>query len=224
MPFPDGIQRPPNLASLTPEDRALAVSAMLNEYNTLRQESMSSIGNRVTIANFTFGAVAVILAAFVTQDKPSLLMGFVAMLLVPQISKVGLLIWLGEYGRSQRAGKWIAHLEQRISKVIGLDRVIAWETALLGRTNQVSYHMNYPYMSVVLLLLGVGWTGIAVGATILANVLGADVLLSVLGAVLSLLVVATLAAIEVRFALFFRRKWRKIKDDYSEHGPDIWEV
>lgn len=41
-----------------------------------------------------------------------------AVLFVPQVAKTGLLIWLGEYDRSQRAGKWIADLEVWIDRWI----------------------------------------------------------------------------------------------------------
>lgn len=200
-------------------EQALAVQAMLNEYNSLRQESMSSIGHRVTVANFSFGAVAVIVAAFITQQKPDWVMGLVTMLLVPQIAKVGLLIWLGEYNRSQRAGKWIAELEQRVSATVSCNRVMAWESTLLGN----SIHMTYPYLSVVLLLLGVGWTSTIVGAAALARYFGAA-LLQPWAIVVVVVLVAVVVTVEVLFIRFFRAKWREIKRNYSRNGPTMWII
>jgi hypothetical protein len=99
-------------------ERELQLQAALAEYSSLRQESMTAITNRITIANFTFGALAVILAGLLAQSRPGPVIGWVAILFVPQVSKTGLLIWLGEYDRSQRAGKWIADLEVWIDQEV----------------------------------------------------------------------------------------------------------
>jgi hypothetical protein len=184
---------------------------MLQEYNSLRQESLSSITNRITIASFTFGAVAVILAALISRDNPSPLTGLIAFILVPQVSKAGLMIWLGEYNRSQRAGKWVAHLEEKINRALGWRKVLNWEAALVG--NDV--HMTYPYRSVAVLLIGIGWASIVAGASILINDFGAKLLIPayLAGAIV---VTVTIAATEIAFIVFFRRKWRRIKLDYSK--------
>ncbi len=208
-----------DVGSVGDPEQALAVQAMLMEYNSLRQESLAAISNRVTIANFTFGAVAIILAALMTQAKPSALTAVVALVFVPQVSKVGLMIWLGEYNRSQRAGKWAAELEVRVSATIGRDRVMAWESALLSN----SIHMTYPYLSVVLLLLGVGWASSTIGATLLLQVWGKtalqfpEFLLAIAGALLIVIV-------ELMFVRFFRAKWVAVKRNYSKSGPEMWAV
>jgi hypothetical protein len=187
---------------------------MLHEYTSLRQESMGAINNRVTVANFTFGAIAVVLAALIAQRKPGVTTGAVAVLFVPQLAKVGLMIWLGEYNRSQRAGKWIAELEARINALVGAGKAMAWESTLLG----TSVHMTYPYVSVVLLLLGSGWASIAVGTSIILQGRGHLALAwpwwpVALGSALVVLVA------EILFIRMFRAKWGKIKRDYSRNGP-----
>jgi hypothetical protein len=191
---------------------------MLAEYNSLRTESLSGITNRVAIANFVFGALGVLIAALVAQGNPSVLTGLIAAIAVPQIAKVGLLIWLGEYGRSQRAGKWIAELEGRISRLLETDRVMAWESDLMS----ASTHMSYPYLSVVLMLLGVGWTGIAVGGSIFVRIFGWPRFDEVAG-IASIAVVAALAIWELVFArLIFWRKWLDIRRNYSALGGKMW--
>lgn len=200
-------------------DPSLAVTAMLAEYNSLRQESLSSIGNRVTIANFSFGAVSLILAALISQGTASLLTGVLALALVPQIAKVGLMIWLGEYNRSQRAGKWISELERRINAAVGVDHAVSWESALLGN----SIHMSYPYLSVVMLLVGVGWASIAYGATVLIELLDRSGY-SAAGLGIAAAVAIAVVAVEVWYLRLFMNKWRKIKREYSKDGPPIWVV
>src|SRR5215470_5898305 len=190
----------------TDSHKALVVQAMLAEYNSLRTESLSSISNRVTIANFTFGAVAIILAALINQRTPDIVTGVVALAFVPQIAKTGLMVWLGEYNRSQRAGKWISDLEKKINDTLGQDHAMVWESALIGN----SIHMSYPYSSVVLLLLGVGWSSILVGFEIFANLIRASgypiEYLIGLSTILAVIIIA-----EIWFIRFFRSKWREIK-------------
>src|SRR5689334_12686725 len=96
---------PSQRSPLTPGDppppkHAKSIDAMLAEYASLRTESLTSITNRITVANFAFGAVAVIVAALLTDTTPDITKGAIAFLFVPQIAKAGLLIWLGEYERS----------------------------------------------------------------------------------------------------------------------------
>lgn len=198
-------------------DQTQAFQAMLVEYNWLRQESLNAIGNRVTIANFMFGAMAIILAALIGQPTPSTGTALVSLIGVPQIAKVGLMIWLGEYNRSQRAGKWLAELEVRINTAVGRKNVLSWESTLLSN----SLHMSYPYSSVLLLLLGAGWAGIFVGVMQLRVTAGlpAGQLPWLIGGVLVVAVV-----MEAWFLVFFRRKWLQIKRNYSKSGPSMWTV
>lgn len=211
-----------NLGPVGPEadrDKSLVVQAMLAEYNSLRTESLGSINNRVTIANFTFGAVAIILAALVNQRNPDIITGIVAVAFVPQIAKTGLMIWLGEYNRSQRAGKWISDLEKKISKTVGQEHAMVWESALIGN----SIHMSYPYASVVLLLLGTGWASSFIGFGIFIRIASSSSNRTpyVIGLAIGLVIVVLA---EVWFVRFLRSKWRKIKVEYSKDGPPIWPI
>ena len=135
---------------------------MLAEYGTLRQESLEAVGHRMTVMSFTFAAVGVIIGGLLTRKVSDAVAGLIAVLFVPQVSKAALLIWLGEYERSQRAGKWLAELEQRVNRALGAD-ALAWETTLLAArrttameaagSSRTPVHMGYPYVSVVALVV-----------------------------------------------------------------------
>lgn len=197
------------------EERDLQLQAALAEYESLRQESMASISNRVTIVNFTFGALAVIIAALLTQGAPSLLAGVIAVVFVPQLAKTGLLIWLGEYDRSQRAGRWIRDLELRINTIVD-NRSMSWESALLSKGT----HMSYPYAATVLLLLGAGWASLVVGiAIVYTNLSMRDPAWLWWAIIVGVLVVIVA---EVWFALFFRRKWREVRTHYAPSNVHLW--
>jgi biotin transporter BioY len=202
-------------ARANPAERSLQLEAALAEYDSLRQESMASISNRITVVNFTFGALAVMIAGLLAQSDPTLLSGAVAVLFVPQLAKTGLLIWLGEYDRSQRAGRWIRDLESRINSLVD-NRSMLWESTLMAKGT----HMSYPYASTVLLLLGAGWASLVVGFSIIYGNLAANDprwlnWVAVLGVII--VIVA-----EVLFALYFRAKWRAVRLHYSARNVHRW--
>lgn len=198
------------------DPRSLELQALLAEYNTVRQESMSSITNRTTIANFVFGALAVIIAALVAQDRPNWASAVVSFVLVPQISKTGLLIWLGEYQRSQRAGRWVALVEMKINRVVGHQGAMSWESSLVSK----GLHMGYPYLATALLLMGTGWAGGGVGLYLIFDLLGTAVPLShriVIAVVLGTIIIG----VESWYALFFRARWREIRQNYAHTAPPL---
>jgi biotin transporter BioY len=197
------------------EERSLQLDSALAEYESLRQESMASISNRITVVNFTFGALAVMIAGLLAQTDPTLLSGAVAVLFVPQLAKTGLLIWLGEYDRSQRAGRWIRDLELRINALVD-NRSMSWESALMSKGT----HMSYPYASTVLLLLGAGWASLVVGFSIIYGTLLTDdpQWLNWVAVVAVVVVVA----VEILFALYFRAKWRSVRSHYSAKNLHQW--
>jgi hypothetical protein len=139
-------------------DLVTRVTVAVAEYNSLRQESLQAITNRLQVLNFTFAALSVVIAAVLAGKVPPLAAAVITIAFVPSVAKAALLVWLGEYSRSQRAGRWIAELETRINKDVGAP-VLGWESKLLAR----SAHMGFPYRAVVGLLLGAGYASYVLG-------------------------------------------------------------
>lgn len=202
------VEPQPTGSTPTPAAADRAVDAMLAEYQTLRQESLESMTNRMTIVGFTFAILGVLIAALLTREVSDLLAGLIAVLFVPQVAKASLLMWLGEYQRSRRAGSWLVGLEAKINEQVGTTAV-DWESNLArqtGEDDETPAHMDYPYVAVVTLLLGAGYTAIAVGTyLVFAYIDGrwgtGD------GALAACVVAAVAAAFEVWFFLYFRKKW-----------------
>jgi hypothetical protein len=186
-------------------DDGARLEVLLTEYDSLRQESLGAIGNRITIANFTFGAIAIMLAALLSLNKPNLAIGITALAFIPQVSKTGLMIWLGEYNRSQRAGRQLRSIENRVNELLGTT-AMTWENSLAG----TSVHMGYPYLSTVLLLLGAGWSSSVFGIVVIVQQLR-----PVVPGGMTWWVFAGVAGyalvVELLFAWFFRRKWKNIR-------------
>lgn len=181
------------------------LDALLAEYGTLRQESLNAITNRITIMNFTFGALSIVLAGLLATRVPTILAGITALVFVPQVAKAALLIWLGEYNRSQRAGRWLQRLETRINKLVEAD-VIGWESEPAKPRARRS-HMDYPYKATVSLVIGAGYAGTIIGIYLL---LGAAQELDTIWTILIFVAIVSYALIlETIFLIYFMTRWRE---------------
>jgi|CXWL01.1.fsa_nt_gi hypothetical protein len=123
---------------------------LLKEYETLRQEILVAMSSRNSVLSFglaTIGAIFTASLATQTGATPSLLSSLILELGVPAISIFVLFMWLGEYQRMQRAGKFLVGIEKRINDIASKE-LLTWETSLRAKRG----HMKYPYNTTVLLL------------------------------------------------------------------------
>lgn len=137
------------------------VEIMLKEYETLRQESLNAMNNRNTILSFGLATIGVIFAASViayTSGTRPLGPGLALILGIPAISDFILLMWLGEYERMQRTGRFLLKLEHKINKEASKE-LLTWETHLRER----KLHMKYPYSATVMLLIGISGISLVLG-------------------------------------------------------------
>ncbi len=128
----------------TPLTTRDVIDVMSEEYRTLREESLQGITARHQIVTVALGALSVIIAGLVAEKAHTLVVFLTAYVLVPWLCKAFLLMWLGEYGRSVRAGGALRHLEKRINAVASRE-VLSWETRLTASKS----HMSFPYSTVV---------------------------------------------------------------------------
>lgn len=210
-PRPRDVQQPTR--ATVGGGRSEPLQAMLAEYTALREESIQSIQHRILVMNFTFGALSVIIAGLVSRRVPDLMSGLIALLFVPQMAKAGLLIWLGEYNRSQRAGRWLTRLEAKINDLLESPDAMGWEGTLASRGT----HMAYPYVATTVIVLGTGYAG---------SILGAYFLLVQFRAAfphtpswpVAVAIALYILTVEGLFLRFFRKKWREVRTD-SEQIP-----
>lgn len=94
------------------------IEILIKEYETLRQEILSTMNSRISILSFGLGTIGAIftasIAIYVTSNNiilPSLTLS----LAIPFICNFVLFMWLGEYQRMQRAGQFLVGLEKRIN-------------------------------------------------------------------------------------------------------------
>ncbi|MFJ2259380.1 hypothetical protein ACIOKD_13745 [Streptomyces sp. NPDC087844] len=188
-----------------PADPA-ALTALLAEYNSLRTESLQAISNRIQIMNFAFTSLAVVTAAMITSDLPRGVLIPACLLFVPGAAKASLLIWLGEYHRSQRAGQGVAAVERRINSLLGTGDVLSWESRLVS----AGTHMGYPYIATAVFILSTGVLAQSLGGYFLVGRLApSPTLRDDLAVVGGVLLYAVLC--ETLFLRFFIRRWRAIR-------------
>ena len=75
------------------------INVLLEEYKTLRQESLNAITNRVVIFGWSFTALTIITSAAVVSKAPNVVVCLILGLAVPLLAKLIIFVWLGEYQR-----------------------------------------------------------------------------------------------------------------------------
>lgn len=199
------LKRPSDRPDASLESAQLQV--MLAEYATLREEVLAAIGHRVTTMNFTFAATSVLLAGLLTRKVPDSLAGPIAFFAVPQFAHAGLLIWLGEYRRSQRASMWLSNLEKRINAAVGMS-ALGWESRSDGESAEQFAHMGFPYIANAALLLGAAYVALGLGGYLIVQGLEDTIDGAWLYAIVFFLALYALVT-EGAYLRFFRQKWQE---------------
>ena len=140
-----------------------SINGMLKEYEVLRQEIITSMQTRNSILTFMFTVVGAIFAAAATSDKDqSLSVALILIFGIPSISIFTLLLWIGEYERMQRAGRYLTILETRFNGMT-MDNTLSWENHLKKR----KMHMSYPYDSTLIGIILLSLIGVFLGILLL---------------------------------------------------------
>ena len=96
-----------------------AAGILLEEYKTLRQESLTAMNNRNKVLSFGLAAIGAILTgsifAYEENGYPFISI-LILIIIIPVVSSFVLLMWFGEYERMQRAGKFLTKLEEKINE------------------------------------------------------------------------------------------------------------
>ena len=159
-----------------------SVDIMLKEYETLRQEILTAMQGRHSILSFgqaTIGVLFAASAALYAASGQSLFLSLVLSLVVPSIGNFTLFMWLGEYQRMQRAGRFLVDLERRINDR-AQDELLTWETHLREQRR----HMRYPYKSTVVLLTVINAVSLLVGLVMLDTSIVMILILAAVGGAL----------------------------------------
>lgn len=107
------------------------IEVVMEEYKTLREEILTSMQMQQSILSLGGATVGIALSsAFATWEK-SPLPEFLFLVMVPTLTYLIVLVWLGEVGRMFRAGYFLSELEGKVNREFsGKGLALSWETWL----------------------------------------------------------------------------------------------
>lgn len=141
------------------------LSVVIEEYKTLRSESLASMKAQQSILRFGTAAIAVVIATGFNLWEKSPLPEIIFLLFIPAISYLVLTIWMGEAARMTRAGMFLMKLEEKINKEFGdKPKALTWENWLRktqpdGKTPQLLWY----YYTIISLFLLTALASIGIG-------------------------------------------------------------
>ncbi len=114
------------------------LTASLEEYRSLREESLQAIDRQLRILGLGTTALGVVLGLGVKAGTGSATATVLLVFFSPLLALLVCILWLGEMERMVRAGAHIASLEHRISDAIDPSRpAMSWERSLrLNRSDR----------------------------------------------------------------------------------------
>lgn len=108
-------------------------AAALEEYKTLREESLSAVDRQQSIVRFGVALVGTLIGLGIRAQYDTYVGSLVLTIFVPIVVYLILALWLGEVERSVRAGAVVAALECKLGLELAEPRVVlGWERWLRG--------------------------------------------------------------------------------------------
>ena len=166
------------------------LSAVMEEYKTLRQESLSAIDRQERLLASGTAVSGVVLGLGATASPGSSVSVVLLLVLAPGLAWLVTIMWLGEVERMVRAGAYVSVIEQRVNSDLGGDApALGWESFLRreapgGRRILWVYRSVFGILWFIAVAAGVvGCLGVAKHSavwTVVAGVLVAVVLFSLL--------------------------------------------
>lgn len=147
------------------------LSALIAQYESLREESLQTINNRTQILLLGITAIAALIGGSLTIQNPQTSKTIIYAIFsgaIPLISIFILLVWSGEAMRAHRVGYFLAaDMEARINQKLGRF-AMNWESALWSGLMPRDEMFGPSMMSFVVigvLALASPWFGILLGGT-----------------------------------------------------------
>lgn len=146
------------------------IDVVLEEYRTLRAESLVAMQTQQSVLRFGLASVGVIIGTgFTVWDEINLV--FIAFLvLLPLLCYAVLIIWIGEVARMIRAGYFLLQLENKINEKFSSlsppqPKALTWENNLRQSSTGISStpQLKSNYIAIIALFLFFAFISIIVG-------------------------------------------------------------
>lgn len=108
---------------------------VMQEYNSLRNESADSLKNQQSIINYGLAAIGVLIAFSASLWGKEKIVEIIYVIFIPFLCNLIILIWNGEVRRMSRAGQYIKRIEDKVLQEFSKEANISipaleWETFL----------------------------------------------------------------------------------------------
>ena len=111
------------------------ITIVLEEYKTLRAESLTAMKNQQSILSFGTAAFGIMIAGGFNSWDKSFFPGIMFLVFCPIICHIVLVIWMGELTRMMRAGFYLTLIEKRINEAFkDKPDLLNWENWLRTQT------------------------------------------------------------------------------------------
>ncbi len=141
------------------------LAVVIEEYKTLREESLTSLQTQQSILRFGTATLGIVLVAgFNVWERP-LLSEIIFFFFAPLISYLVLIIWMGEIARMMRSGVYLLELEKKVSKEFSdKPEALTWENWLRqGQQDGKTPQLIWNYKAIIAMFLLLALASIAVG-------------------------------------------------------------
>ncbi len=138
----------------------------LEEYKTLRAESMSAMSAQQSILNYGFATTAALIAVGFHNWTGQVGITIVVFLgFLPIVSSLVLIIWLGEVARMMRASVRLITLEEKINSFLDKpDPALTWETWLRQKDDgNHTPQLKWNYAAIVFAFMLISLFSIVIG-------------------------------------------------------------
>lgn len=107
------------------------LAVVMEEYKTLREESLASMKMQQSILSFGTATIGIVISAGFAAWNKTPLPEIIFMFLIPTVIYLVILIWLGEVGRMFRAGSFLDRIEEKVNRQFtDKEEALSWENWL----------------------------------------------------------------------------------------------
>jgi hypothetical protein len=141
------------------------LSATLAEYKAVWDEKMATMDTQQSTLRIGTAIVGAMLVAGLNLWEKPILPEFILLFLVPAVSYLSLIIWMGELQRMVRCKIFLAALEQSINKALSDAPVpLMWESWLRRQQEHKYPHiLKWNYRAVLVIFLLIAIASVALG-------------------------------------------------------------
>lgn len=141
---------------------------ILEEYKSLREESLDAGNNAQSVIKFGMTAVSFVVAAGINVWSLNPLPTLVFLIFIPLLCYLILTIWVGEFARRMRAGKFIIdHIEKKVNIICdnsNLPKALYWETYVREKNeNGKNRLFVWNRYAIIFIFLGIALVSILIG-------------------------------------------------------------